>query len=226
MPSSTIACSRRPTRWCRPAARPALNLTIGRTLLAAAGEDAPGQLFEIVNHMNQGIALIDSRNERLRLAKLNLLAATRARNSTAYDLATRTCRSAIELLGWDAWDENYALAFEAHLRLAECQALMADFEGAFATIDTALPHVRATADRGRLLTVRTHTYLSMGDMTGAVACGRQAAQLFGIDLPERPELVRERLQSEIGAIIAWSNPAQHREPARTAADDRSGPRGR
>jgi len=187
-----------------PAARPALNLTIGRTLLTTAGEDSPGPLFEIVNHMNQGIALIESRAERLRLAKLNLMAATRARNSTAYDLATRTCRSAIELLGWDAWEENYALAFEAHLRLAECQALLADFEGAFATIDKALPNVRATADRGRLLTVRTHTYLSMGDMTGAVACGRQAAQLFGLDLPEQPELVRERLQQEMGAIIAWT----------------------
>ena len=81
-------------------ARPALNLNIGRTLLTAAGEDVSNQVFEIVNHMNQGIALIDSRVERLRLAKLNLLAATRARNSTAYDLATRACRSAIELLGW------------------------------------------------------------------------------------------------------------------------------
>ena len=188
-----------------PAARPALNLTIGRALLAAAGDEASGQLFEIVNHMNQGIALIDSRAERLRLTKLNLLAAMRARNSTAYDLATRTCRSAIELLGWDAWEENHAQAFEAHLRLAECQALLADFEGAFATIDNALPHVRATADRGRLLTVRTHTYLSMGDMTGAVACGRQAAQLFGLDLPEQPELVRERLQSEMGALLGWSS---------------------
>src|SRR6185503_16914034 len=179
-------------------ARPALNLNIGRTLLTAAGEDVSNQVFEIVNHMNQGIALIDSRAERLRLAKLNLLAATRARNATAYDLAMRTCRSAIELLGWDAWEENYALAFEAHLRLAECQALLADFEGAFASIDNALPQARATADRGRLLTVRTHTYLSMGDMTGAVACGRQAAELFGLDLPEQPQLVRERLQQEMG----------------------------
>ena len=186
------------------AARPALNLKIGRTLLTSAGEDTSALQFEIVNHMNQGIALIESRAERLRLAKLNLSAATRARNSTAYDLATRACRSAIELLGWDAWEENPALAFEAHLRLAECQTLLADFEGAFATIDNALPHVRATADRGRLLTVRTHTYLSMGDMTGAVACGRQAAQLFGLDLPEQPELVRERLRKEMGEIIAWS----------------------
>jgi len=187
------------------ATRPALNLIIGRTLLAAAGEDVSGQLFEIVNHMNQGIALIDSRSERLRLAKLNQLAATRARNSTAYDLAMRACRSIIELLGWDAWGDNYALAFETHTKLAECQSLMADFEGAFATIDAALPQARGVADRGRLLTVRTHTYLSMGDMTGAVACGRQAAQLFGLELPERPELVREKLQSEIGSIIAWSN---------------------
>ena len=187
------------------ATRPALNLNIGRTLLAAAGEDVSGQLFEIVNHMNQGIALIDSRAERLRPAKLNLMAATRARNSTAYDLAMRACRSVIELLGWDAWGENYALAFEAHSKLAECQALMADFEGAFNTIEAALPHTRGVADRGRLLTVRTHTYLSMGDMTGAVACGRQAAQLFGLELPDRPELVREQLQSEIGSIIGWSS---------------------
>ena len=190
------------------AARPALNLNIGRVMLTAAGDDVSGQLFEIVNHMNQGIALLDSRSERLRLAKLNLLAATRARNSTAYDLTTRACRSALELLGWDAWGENYALAFEAHARLAESQALMADFEGALASIDTALPNTRTAADKGRLLTVRTHTYLSMGDMTGAVACGRQAAQLFGLDLPERTELVREQLQREIGAIIAWSN--EHR----------------
>ncbi|HET9863554.1 MAG TPA: AAA family ATPase [Steroidobacteraceae bacterium] len=187
-----------------PAAeRPALNLKIGRALLAAAGADISALQFEIVNHMNQGIALIESRAERLRLAKLNLSAATRARNSTAYDLATRACRSAIDLLGWDAWEENHALAFEAHQRLAECQALLADFEGAFATIDNALPHARATADRGRLLTVRTHTFLSMGDMTGAVACGRQAAQLFGLDLPEQPERVRERLQKEMGALIEW-----------------------
>src|SRR5690606_28445632 len=116
------------------ASRPALNLAIGRRLLAAANEDMGPHLFEIVAHMNHGIALIEGRAERLRLAKLNLLAATRGRNSTAYDLAARACRSTIELLGWDAWGENYALAFEAHWRLAECQALMADYEGSFVTL--------------------------------------------------------------------------------------------
>lgn len=189
-----------------PAAmRAALNLTIGRALLAAANEETPANLFEIVNHMNQGAALIESRAERLRLAKLNLQAATRARNSTAYDLAMRACRSAIELLGWDAWGENYTLAFEAHLRLAECQTLMADFEGAIGSTETALANARSSVDRGRILTLRTHIYLSMGDMTGAVACGRTAARLFGLDLPEQPEQVREQLQREIGALIAWSN---------------------
>ncbi len=188
-----------------PGMRPALNLNIGRALLAAAGEDVSNQLFEIVNHMNQGVSLLENRTERLRLVKLNLLAATRARNSTAYDLAMRACRSVIDLLGWDAWGETYEQASEAHLRLAECQTLMADFEGALASIDTALANARTPVDKGRMLTVRTHTYLSMGDMTGAVACGRQAAQLFGLDLPESPELVREQLQREIGALIAWSS---------------------
>ena len=196
-------------------ARPALNLSIGRTMLAAAGEDVTNQVFEIVNHMNQGIPLIDSRAERLRLAKLNLLAATRARNSTAYDLATRACRSAIELLGWDAWGENYALAFEAHRHLAESQALIADFDGALATIDGALLSARNSADRGRLMTARTHTYLSMGDMTSAVACGRQAVQLFGLDLPDQPDQVRAKLQSEVGWILGWTTMRVVRRPQRT-----------
>ena len=186
------------------ASRAQLNLAIGRRLLAAAGDDVSDVLFEAVNHMNQGIALIESRVERLRLAKLNLQAANRARNSTAYDLAMRACGTAISLLGWDAWIENPALAFAAHLRLAECQGLLADFEGAFRTIDAALPHARATVDSARLQAARTHTFLSMGDMTGAVACGRQAAQLFGLDLPEDPVQIREQLQREIGSIIAWS----------------------
>ena len=157
--SSTTACNRLPTRWSRPPRAPPSISPSAAPLLAAAGEDAPGPLFEIVNHMNQGIALIDSRTERLRLAKLNLLAATRARNSTAYDLATRTCRSAIELLGWDAWEENYALAFEAHLRLAECQALLADFEGAFAS-HRQRPAACARHGRPRSIVDGTHTHIS------------------------------------------------------------------
>lgn len=182
------------------AARPALNLAIGRTLLAEA-TDVAGAVFDIVNHMNRGIALIDSRAERVRVAELNLLAATRARNSTAYDVAVRTSQSAIDLLGWDAWEENHGLAFESHLKLAESQTLMANFEGAFRTLDAALPHVNA-AERGRLQTLRTHTYLSMGDMAGALACGRQAAQVFGLTLPENPDDIRQQLQAEIGAILA------------------------
>lgn len=184
-----------------PAERPALNLAIGRTLLAGA-EDVTGAVFDIVNHMNQAIELIDSRAERVRVAELNLLASTRARNSTAYDVAVRTSQSALDLLGWDAWQEHHALALEAHLRLAECQTLMANFEGAFRTLDAALPHVTAAADQGRLQTLRTHTYLSMGDMAGALACGRQAARLFGLELPEDPEEIRRQLQAEIGAIRA------------------------
>lgn len=191
-----------------PAAnRPALNLAIGRVLLGSAGDDITAVLFEVVNHMNQGIALIDSRAERLRLAKLNLQAASRARNSTAYDLAVRASRGTIELLGWDAWTEHFAMALEAHMILAECLTLIADFEGAFRAIDAALPHVRSPADTGRLQAARTHTFLSMGDMTGAVACGRHAAQLFGLDLPEKPERVREQLQKEIAVILEWS--AEH-----------------
>jgi predicted ATPase len=185
---------------------PALHLAIGRTMLGAANSpDKHALLFDIVNHMNQGIALIDRRAERVRVAELNHVAAARARDSTAYEVATRCCGSALELLGWDAWEEHYALTLKLHFQLAECHTLTANFDAAFRAIDDALQHARTATDRGRVQTLRTHAYLSQGDMAGAVACGLQAAQLFGLDLPDDPAEIRSQLQKEIGSIVERSS---------------------
>src|SRR5207253_7787377 len=93
-------------------ARAEAHLRIG---LLLAAHTPPAQrdeaIFEIVNQLNRGSHLIHSIEERERVAELNLIAARRAKNSTAYDSALKYLRAARVLLPEEAWTRNYELVF-------------------------------------------------------------------------------------------------------------------
>ena len=60
------------------------HIRIGRLLAARSSpEKREEAIFEIVNQINRGAALITSRDEREKLAELNLIAGKRANASTA-----------------------------------------------------------------------------------------------------------------------------------------------
>ena len=68
--------------------RAKVHLQIGRLLIAAMPADKiTERIFNLVNQFNRGAALISDPNEKQRVAELNLLAARRARASTAYAAA-------------------------------------------------------------------------------------------------------------------------------------------
>ena len=81
------------------AARADAHLRIGRLLTAHTPPDEREEtIFEIVNHLNRGVALITARDERDQLAEFNLIAGKRAKASTAYacgaELSHRRCGAA------------------------------------------------------------------------------------------------------------------------------------
>ncbi|HYF66264.1 MAG TPA: serine/threonine-protein kinase PknK, partial [Herpetosiphonaceae bacterium] len=81
-----------------------VHLRIGRHLRAGAdGARLDERLFEIVNHLNLGLELIDDPAERQELLNLNLRAGQKAKKSTAYDAAARYLATAAELLPADSW---------------------------------------------------------------------------------------------------------------------------
>ncbi len=182
--------------------RPELHLVIGRMLLAGMTADTPDQqLFDLVNHLNHGRALISAPEERRRVAEANLDAGARARRSTAYALAARCYETALELLGEEGCAEAYALCMPAHLKLGECLALTAEYEAAFAVIDRALEGARTDIDKANLYALKTSVYLGLGHMPEALACGRRAARLVNVDLPEVPEAIERTLRADIEAIL-------------------------
>ena len=184
------------------AERPALHLRIGRAALAGtSAATIESRLFDIISHLNQGRALIEDPAERQRLAELNFRAGTKARDSTAYDLAVLSFRTAIELSGENGWRDRYAFHYDAHRRLAEASGLTADHAGAFAVLEHALERAASLTDRAHLYGIKTNVLLIVGRIPEALACGREAVRLFGVDWPDDPDRVRELLQSEIRTIL-------------------------
>jgi PAS domain S-box-containing protein len=107
--------------------RAATHLQIGRTLASRVGaERLEGTIFEIVSHLNRGAALITSQQERDQLAEFNLMAAKRAKRSTAYSSALSYLTVGRSLLTDESWDRNYPLVFAIELNRAECEILIGD----------------------------------------------------------------------------------------------------
>ncbi len=104
--------------------RAEVHLRIGRLLAAQTPpEKLEGSIFEIVNQMNRGAALITSRAEREQLAELNLIAGRRAKASTAYASALTYLDLGATLLAAEGWQRRRQLIFDLELNRAECEFL-------------------------------------------------------------------------------------------------------
>ena len=100
------------------------HLRIGRLLAAhTPPEKREEAIFDIVNQLNRGAALITSQDEREQLAELNLLAGKRAKASTAYASALTYLAAGAALLPDDAWERRHELTFALELHRAECEFL-------------------------------------------------------------------------------------------------------
>ncbi|MGE5201503.1 MAG: GAF domain-containing protein, partial [Acidobacteriota bacterium] len=170
-----------------PAAdRPRLHLEIGRLLASpASGRQLEENIFEIVNHYNQGIPLIDSDEERHRLAQLNLAAGERAKASTAYESALVYLSTGCALLEADgqALHSNTRFALEFHQ--ADCKFMVGDV--AFAEERLALLAERTTTLMDLALVVGRQLilYLALGRISQAFDLAIGSLARFGVILPSR-----------------------------------------
>ena len=179
--------------------RPAMHLTIGRLLLKSAQREMRQEdLFEIVDHLNAGRALIDTDAERLTLAELNLQAARKAKAATAFTAALGYVQASFAAYPGD-WDAQYTLTLDLHREGAELHYLNGDYPESERLIDQVWTHGRGTADRAlayvQLITQRT--MLGLNDE--AVDAAAHGLQLFDVHFPSRTDIA-VALQAELDAV--------------------------
>ncbi len=160
-----------------------VHLRIGRLLLASTPpERLEERVFDIVNQLNAGVESDWPENEREQLARLNLVAAKKARASAAAVPALHYARTGLSVL--DApFDAHYALAFELHLVAMDAEFLGASYAEVLARADKLLTHARTPLEKVRVHETRICAYNARSELMVAIEDGARALALLGIDLP-------------------------------------------
>ena len=187
-------------------ARAEHHLRVGRMFLfGMSQQEIAERIFDIVNQMNLGSHLISERDEQQRTAALNLLAAKKAKASTAYTSACRYLAVAIAGLGQSGWHNSYELAFSLWFERAECEFLSSNFAEAAHWIEELLLRAQSRVDRAEAYRLRMVLQLVHGENSRAVRTALECLKMFGIELPERP--TNDQVRAEYDAV--WSNLGSH-----------------
>ena len=184
--------------------RAAVHLRIGRLFVSrTAPEEMQEKIFEIVNQLNRGTVLIDSLEERERVAELNLVAGERAKTSTAYASALTYFVAGRALLTEQSWERRYALTFALEFQRAECELLTGEFAAAEERLSILSRRAADLVDRAAVARLQTELYTSMDECDRAVEAGLVYLRHAGVDWSPHPtnDEVRqeyERIWQQLG----------------------------
>lgn len=164
---------------------------IGKNMIENTPEQSlPDKIFYIVDQMNRGIDLVTKADERLRLAQINLKAAQKAKNSTAYTSALSYARMGIGLLPDSAWDEHYDIAYALHNEMLDCEYLTGEFDQAEKTFHLIVKKAKTNLDRANVHTQMIILKHSKGDYASALEIGLAGMKMTSMSLPRKVSTLR------------------------------------
>lgn len=166
--------------------RPQLRLWLGQLLWRLWSEERrERRLFDLVNHLNTGSALVRDPQEKLWLLELNLKAGRRAKASSAYEPAYSYLTQARQFAPADLWQTKPDLALALYTEAAEAAALVAKFDEMEKLGQEVITHARSPIESAKIYQIRIHARSAQTDPTGAVYSALEGLCLLGIHLPQK-----------------------------------------
>ncbi|WP_054026037.1 AAA family ATPase [Bacillus sp. FJAT-28004] len=159
---------------------PKLHWSIG-SLLAdrmKLGEDT--NIFEVVNHFNQARNQIERPEQKLELAELNLQAALKAKQSTAYETSLGYLRHATALIEEDSWKHSYSLAFRSFRERAEAEYLCGHFAKANDLFNLLISRAETNLDKALVCTMKIQLEATNDNYGEVISLGHQTLELLNI----------------------------------------------
>jgi predicted ATPase/signal transduction histidine kinase len=182
--------------------RPQLHLTIGRRLLTEMSADQVVEnIFDIVNQFNLGGSLISDRDDKTRVAELNLRAGRKAKSTAAYASAGAFFSLGIALLGDWGWETQPKLAFDLRYEMAECEFIAANFAETKRLISELLSRGKSKIDRAAAYCLKMQLHMMESALLEAIQTGLECLQMFDVVMPVQP--TRQDVQIEYDKV--WLN---------------------
>ena len=179
--------------------RPAIHLRIGRLLAGQTpSEKLEDSIFEIVNQLNRGAGLITSREERERVAGLNLIAGKRAKTSTAYASALTYFATGQALLTEDTWEQRYPLMFALEFHRAECEFLSGQLPAAEQRLAILAERTATLVDSAAVACLRLELYTTLDRSDRGVELCLEYLRRIGVQWSPHP--TKEEVRTEYDEI--------------------------
>jgi PAS domain S-box-containing protein len=161
------------------AQRAEVHLRIGRALLASMTADELAEhLFDVANHFNRGATLLIDRDEKARVATIELRAGRKAKASTAYASACVYVVAGMALLDESDWEGQYDLTFSLWLERAECEYLTGQLASAEARLSLLSTRARTIVDSAAVTCLRINLYTNLDHSDSAVEVGLEYLRRF------------------------------------------------
>ncbi|KPA13507.1 multi-sensor signal transduction multi-kinase [Candidatus Magnetomorum sp. HK-1] len=167
--------------------KPGVHLKIGRLLLKRIPEsEREDNIFDIVNHLNTGIHLIQSQTEKNELARLNLIGGKKAKNATAYQSAFSYLKTGISLLIDECWEKDYELILNLYIEATETAFLSGDFKEMDRLSQVVLDKATQLLDKVTVYEVIIQSKTARNQMLEALDTALSVLALLGIKLSKHP----------------------------------------
>jgi len=198
----------------------ALHLQIGQLLLANTPNDQLEEhIFDIVNHFNQALAIINEEAEKFQLAELNLRAGQKAITALAFQPALAYLQTALELLENDAWQKHYAFCLQLYTQAAEAAFLNAEFELMDKWGQVVLQQAKTGLDRLKIYEIQIEAYSIQDKLEAALNKGLSVLNEWGISFPDQPtDLDIQKALTETQSILSNQPIELYNMPNITAHD--------
>jgi len=177
--------------------RAELHLRIARLLIAETEQERIAEkIYDLVNQLNLGSALISEWSEKVRAAELNFVAGRKAKASTAYAAASTYLAAGIAVLSDEGWERSYDLTLALFLERTECEILNSNLEQAAGSVEALLIKARSKIDQAEICRLRMLLQLRQGNYAPAVRTALECLRTFGVDLPDSPTPEQVRAEYE------------------------------
>ncbi|MCT7965452.1 AAA family ATPase [Laspinema sp. D1] len=183
--------------------KPATHWQIGQLLLQRGDRQAQGdKLFDIVNQLNAGTALITTPAQQQQVAELNLEAGRKAVAAAAYKTAATYFQAGLSQLPPQSWEPLYDLTLNLYRNAIEVAYLNGEFQGMEQLAREVLDHAQCFLDQIPILDIKIQAYIAQNRLPEALALAKSVLAQLGIHLPDSPTpddttLALERVETQL-----------------------------